>query len=169
RLTVATEVSPGERLHLVKYIGYGWSSGRSRPALIDQVVGALAGAHLTRWDGLLAGQRGYPDEVWGGAHGEVDGDAEIQQAVRFGLFHILQAGARAEYRPIAAKGLTGTGYDGHTFWDTETFVLPVLMYTQPSAAADALRWRHMVLAEARRHAADPRLAGARAPVRAVAG
>ena len=49
---------------------------------------------------------------------------EIQQAVRFGLFHILQAGARAENRPIPAKGLTGTGYDGHTFWDTETFVLP---------------------------------------------
>jgi alpha,alpha-trehalose phosphorylase len=72
-----------------------------------------------------------------------DGDAEIQQAVRFGLFHILQAAARAEFRPIAAKGLTGPGYDGHTFWDTETFVLPVLTYTQPSAAADVLRWRHI--------------------------
>ena len=55
----------------------------------------------------------------------------MQQAVRFGLFHILQAGARAEQRPIPAKGLTGPGYDGHTFWDTETFVLPVLTYTQP--------------------------------------
>ena len=70
---------------------------------------------------------------------------EIQQAVRFGLFHILQAGARAEQRPIPAKGLTGTGYDGHTFWDTETFVLPVLTYTHPTAVADALRWRAMTL------------------------
>ena len=48
-----------------------------------------------------------------------------------------QAGARAEGRAIAAKGLTGTGYDGHAFWDTETFVLPVLTYTAPRAAASA--------------------------------
>ena len=169
RVTVAAEVTPGEQVHIVKYIGYGWSSGRSRPALIDQVVGALAAAHLTGWDGLLAEQRAYLDEFWEGADVEVDGDAEIQQAVRFGLFHILQAGARAEYRPIAAKGLTGTGYDGHTFWDTESFVLPVLMYTHPSAAADALRWRHLVLPEAKRHATELGLAGAAFPWRTIRG
>jgi alpha,alpha-trehalose phosphorylase len=169
RATVASQVSPGERLHLVKYIGYGWSSQRTRPALIDQVVGALAAAHLTGWKGLLAEQRQYLDEFWDGADVIVDGDAEIQQAVRFGLFHILQAGARAEFRPIAAKGLTGTGYDGHTFWDTETFVLPVLTYTQPPAAADVLRWRHLVLPEARQHAADLGLDGAAFPWRTIRG
>jgi alpha,alpha-trehalose phosphorylase len=115
RVTMAAQMAPGEQLHIVKYLGYGWSSVRSRPALIDQVVGALAAAHLTGWDGLLAEQRDYLDEFWEGADVELDGDAEIQQAVRFGLFHILQAAARAEFRPIAAKGLTGTGYDvlGH--------------------------------------------------------
>ncbi len=169
RVTVAAEVAPGEQIQIVKHIGYGWSSGRSRPALIDQVVAALAAAHLTGWDGLVAEQRAYLDEFWEGADVEVDGDAEIQQAVRFGLFHILQAGARAEYRPIAAKGLTGTGYDGHTFWDTETFVLPVLMYTHPSAAADALRWRHLVLPEAKRHATELGLAGAAFPWRTIRG
>jgi alpha,alpha-trehalose phosphorylase len=169
RSTVATELAPGDQLRIVKYVGYGWSSQRSRPALIDQIVGALAGAHLTGWDGLLAEQRAYLDEFWDGADVEVEGDAEIQQAVRFGLFHILQAGARAEYRPIAAKGLTGSGYDGHTFWDTETFVLPVLMYTQPSVAADALRWRHLVLAEAKQHATDLGLAGAAFPWRTIRG
>jgi alpha,alpha-trehalose phosphorylase len=169
RTTVATEVSPGEQLRIVKYLSYGWSSQRSRPALIDQVVGALAAAHLAGWDGLLSEQRSYLDEFWDGADVELDGDAEIQQAVRFGLFHILQAGARAEYRPIAAKGLTGSGYDGHTFWDTETFVLPVLMYTQPSAAADALHWRHMVLAEAKQHATDLGLAGSAFPWRTIRG
>jgi alpha,alpha-trehalose phosphorylase len=169
RTTVATQVAPGEQLHIVKYIGYGWSSGRSRPALVDQVVGALAAAHLTTWDGLLAEQQQYLDEFWEGADVEVDGDAEIQQAVRFGLFHILQAGARAEFRPIAAKGLTGTGYDGHTFWDTESFVLPVLMYTHPSAAADALRWRHSVLDDARQHATDLNLSGAAFPWRTIRG
>jgi alpha,alpha-trehalose phosphorylase len=169
RSTVATELGPGEQLRIVKFLGYGWSSQRSRPALIDQVVGALSGAHLTGWDGLLAEQRAYLDEFWDGADVEVDGDAEVQQAVRFGLFHILQAAARAEYRPIAAKGLTGTGYDGHTFWDTETYVLPVLTYTQPSAAADALRWRHLVLGEAKQHATDLGLAGSAFPWRTIRG
>ena len=51
------------------------------------------------------------------------------------MFHVLQAGARAERARSAAKGLTGAGYDGHTFWDTETFVLPVLTSTPPEAAA----------------------------------
>ena len=55
---------------------------------------------------------------------EIDGDGELQQAVRFALFHALQAGARAERRAIPAKGLTGPGYDGHAFWDTEMFRAP---------------------------------------------
>ncbi len=169
RLIVAAEVPQGEELRLVKYIGYGWSSQRSRPALIDQVSGALAAAELTGWDGLIAEQRAFLDAFWEGADVEVDGDVQIQQAVRFGLFHILQAGARAEQRPIPAKGLTGTGYDGHTFWDTETFVLPVLTYTHPSATADALRWRFMTLDTAREHAAELGLAGAAFAWRTIHG
>jgi alpha,alpha-trehalose phosphorylase len=169
RTLVAAELPAGSQLRLVKYIGYGWSSQRSKPALIDQISGALAAAQLTGWDGLLAEQRKYLDEFWDGADVEVAGDAEIQQAVRFGLFHLLQAAARAEFRPIAAKGLTGTGYDGHTFWDTEMFVLPVLTYTWPPAAASALRWRQMVLPDARQRAADLGLAGATFPWRTIRG
>jgi alpha,alpha-trehalose phosphorylase len=169
RATIAAEVQPGEKVQFVKYIGYGWSSQRSRPALNDQVVGAIAAAELTGWDGLVAEQRQYLDDFWEGADVEVDGDAEIQQAVRFGLFHILQAGARAEYRPIAAKGLTGTGYDGHTFWDTETFVLPVLTYTHPSAAGDVLHWRHDVMDIAKQRATTLGLQGAAFPWRTIRG
>jgi alpha,alpha-trehalose phosphorylase len=169
RFIVAAEVPQGEELRLVKYLGYGWSSQRSRPALVDQVSGALAAARLSGWEGLLKEQREFLDAFWEGADVEVDGDVQIQQAVRFGLFHILQAGARAEQRPIPAKGLTGTGYDGHTFWDTETFVLPVLTYTRPSAAADALRWRVMTLGTARQHAAELGLAGAAFPWRTIHG
>jgi alpha,alpha-trehalose phosphorylase len=169
RLLVAAEVAPGEELCLEKFIGYGWSSQRSRPALIDQVVGAMAAAKLIGWKGMVAEQRQFLDEFWEGADVEVDGDVEIQQAVRFGLFHILQAGARTENRPIPAKGLTGTGYDGHIFWDTETFVLPVLTYTWPAAAADALRWRFMTLDLARAHATELGLNGAAFPWRTIRG
>ncbi len=169
RYTLATRLQPDERLTLVKYVAYGWSSHRSRPALHDQVAAALAGAELTGWDGLRAAQRGYLDEFWRGADVEVDGDPEVQQAVRFALFHILQAGARAERRIIPAKGLTGPGYDGHTFWDTETFVLPALTYSVPDAAADALRWRYSTLPQAMERARQLGLDGATFPWRTIRG
>ncbi len=89
--------------------------------------------------------------------------------MRFALFHVLQAGARGEGRPIPAKGLTGTGYDGHAFWDSETFVLPVLTLTLPRAAADALRWRHLILDQAREHARQLGLRGAAFPWRTIRG
>jgi alpha,alpha-trehalose phosphorylase len=169
RVTVATRLDPGQKLRIVKYLAYGWSSQRSRPALHDQVIAALAAARLSGWEGLLGEQREYLDDFWEGADVEVDGDAEVQQAVRFGLFHVLQAGARGERRPIFSKGLTGPGYDGHTFWDTESFVLPVLTYTQPNAVADALRWRHSTLDNARRRAAQLGLKGAAFPWRTIQG
>jgi alpha,alpha-trehalose phosphorylase len=169
RLTVTADAEPGRRLRVVKLLAYGWSSQRSTAALRDQVVGALAEARHTGWDGLLAEQRGFLDDFWERGDVVLEGDAELQQAVRFALFHTLQAGARAERRPIAAKGLTGPGYDGHTFWDTETFVLPVLTYTAPHAAADALRWRHSTLDRARERARLLGLAGAAFPWRTIDG
>ncbi len=169
RVTVATRLKPGQRLRIVKLIAYGWSSLRSRPAIIDQVAAALSAARLTGWEGLLAEQRAYLDDFWGRADVELEGDPEIQQAVRFALFHVLQAGARVERRPIPAKGLTGPGYDGHTFWDMDIFVLPVLMLTLPRAAADALRWRHMILGKAREHARELGLRGAAFPWRTIRG
>jgi alpha,alpha-trehalose phosphorylase len=169
RLTVATSLAAGERLRVIKFLGYGWSSQRSLPAVRDQVVAALTAARHTGWDGLLDGQRDYLDEFWKSADVELEGDTELQQAVRFALFHTLQAGARAEQRAIAAKGLTGPGYDGHTFWDTERFVLPVLTYTAPHAAADALRWRHATLDLARERARQLGLKGAAFPWRTIRG
>lgn len=169
RMAVTTVLEPGETLRIVKLLSYGWSSVRSRQALRDQVAAALTAARHTGWDGLLAEQRQYLDDFWGRADIEVDGDPEIQQATRFGLFHVLQAGARAEGRAIPAKGLTGTGYDGHAFWDTETFVLPVLTYTLPNTAGDALRWRHSILPTARERATALGLAGSAFPWRTIAG
>ena len=169
RVTVAADLSCGEKLVVVKLLAYGWSSRRSLPALRDEVVAALAEARHTGWEGLLDGQRAYLEDFWAHADVELDGDAELQQAVRFALFHTLQAGARAEQRAIPAKGLTGPGYDGHTFWDTERFVLPVLTYTAPQAAGDALRWRHSTLDLARERARQLGLAGAAFPWRTIRG
>lgn len=169
RLSAAVDVPAGESMVLTKYLSYGWSARRSAPAIRAQVDAALSGALQTGWEGLLAEQRTYLDEFWSSADIELDGDEELQQAVRFALFHVLQAGARGESRAIAAKGLTGPGYDGHSFWDTETFVLPVLTYTMPEAARDALRWRHSTVDTARDRAAALGLRGAAFPWRSING
>ncbi len=169
RTTVICGLRPGQTLRIVKFLAYGWSSLRSRPALRDQVAGALTGARYTGWEGLLGAQRAYLDDFWDSADVEVEGDPHCQQAVRFGLFHVLQASARAERRAIPGKGLTGTGYDGHAFWDTEGYVLPVLTYTAPRAAADALRWRASTLDLARERAAELALEGATFPWRTIRG
>jgi len=169
RTTVIARVEPGTRLCVVKYLAYGWSSQRSLPAVDDQVGAALAAARYTGWDGLVAEQRAYLDEFWDTADIEIDGDTELQQAVRFATFHVLQAGARAERRSIGAKGLTGPGYDGHTFWDTETFALQVLTHLAPDAAADALRWRRSILPLAYERAQQLGLDGAAFPWRTIRG
>jgi len=169
RVIVAADVPGGGTLRVLKFLSYSWSSSRALPSLRAQARGSLAEARHTGWDGLLAEQRAYLDAFWEGADVEVDGDPELQQAARFALFHVLQAGARAERRAIPAKGLTGSGYDGHAFWDTESFVLPVLTYTAPDAAGDALRWRHATLGLARERATQLGLAGAAFPWRTIAG
>jgi len=169
RFEVTADLGPDQPLRIVKLLGYGWSGQRSVPALQDQVGAAGAAARHRGWDGLLADQRAYLDDYWSRSDVELDGDAELQQALRFALFHTLQAGARGEQRAIAAKGLTGPGYDGHTFWDTESFVLPVLTYTAPRAAADALRWRQQTLDMARQRATTLGLRGAAFPWRTIQG
>ena len=168
-VTATVALKPGQRLRMIKFVAYGWSQERSLTAVRDQVWAALSGARQVGWDGLLADQRGYLDDFWNSADVQLDGDTEIQQAVRFGLFHVLQAGARGENRPIPAKGLTGPGYDGHAFWDTETFVLPVLTLTSPDAAASALRWRQSTLPVAIERAAQLGFKGAAFPWRTIAG
>jgi alpha,alpha-trehalose phosphorylase len=169
RIVITDTLEPGQRLRLVKFVAYGWSHERTVPALRDQVAAALAAARSTGWEGLLAEQRRYLDAFWAGADVELEGDAELQQAVRFALFHVLSAAARAEGRAIPAKGLTGTGYDGHAFWDSEVFILPVLTATVPSAAADALRWRHSTLEAALARARDLNQSGAVFPWRTIHG
>src|SRR5215216_1332179 len=169
RVTISTELEPGQRLRMVKFLAYGWSSRRSLPALPDQVDAALAAAKRTGWDGLCGEQREYLDDVWQRADVELEGDPALQQAVRFALFHVIQAGARAERRAIPAKGLTGCGYDGHTFWDMDTYTVPVLTYMVPDAARDVLRWRHSTMDLAGARARELGLEGVTFPWRTIRG
>jgi alpha,alpha-trehalose phosphorylase len=169
RVVAIDVLEPGQRLYIVKLVAYGWSGERTEPALRDQVAAGLLAARTAGFEQLLAEQRDYLDRFWASSDVELGGDLELQQAVRFALFHLLGAGARAEGSAIPAKGLTGVGYDGHSFWDTDLYVLPVLTYTTPHAAADALRWRHATLPAAKARARHLGLAGAAYPWRTIHG
>jgi alpha,alpha-trehalose phosphorylase len=169
RVTFATGLEPGEKLQIVKFLAYGWSSRRSQPAMRDQVDAALAAAQHTGWKGLCRKQRAYLDDFWGRADVALDGDPALQQAIRFALFAVLQSAARAEGRAIPAKGLTGSGYDGHSFWDMESYTLPALTYVAPAAARDALSWRHSTLDLARARSTELALSGAAFPWRTISG
>jgi alpha,alpha-trehalose phosphorylase len=169
RVTISARLDPGERLRLVKLLAYHWSSQESVEWLRDQVDASLENAVAEGFDHLASAQRNYLDLFWALADIELDGDPEIQQALRFALFQVLQASARIENRAIPAKGLTGAGYDGHAFWDTEAFVLPVLTYIRPELVRSALTWRHSTLDLARVRARQLGLAGAAMPWRTIHG
>ena len=171
RVTVAADLAPGQTLRVVKFLAYGWSSQRSLPALRDQVVGgARRGAAHRLGRAASTAQRAYLDDVLGRA--PTSSSTATPSSSRR-----CASGSSTRCRPARGpsggrsrrKGLTGSGYDGHTFWDTETFVLPVLTYTAPSAARDALRWRHATLDLARERAAQLGLAGAAFPWRTIRG
>ncbi|MBA3310314.1 MAG: glycoside hydrolase family 65 protein, partial [Nocardioidaceae bacterium] len=99
----------------------------------------------------------------------VEGDAHVQQAVRWNLFQLFQATARAEGSGVPAKGLSGHGYEGHYFWDIEIFVLPFLCYTEPRIAKNLLRFRYSMLGKARERATELNQAGALFPWRTITG
>ncbi len=118
---------------------------------------------------LLEGQRAFLDRFWASADVEVEGDDAVQQSVRFGLFHLLQGAGRDGRTNIAAKGLTGEGYEGHTFWDSEVYVVPVFTRVWPELARALLSYRIALLPAAVARARELHRAGALYPWRTIAG
>jgi trehalose/maltose hydrolase-like predicted phosphorylase len=167
--TVGADLSAGEGLTIVKVVGYAWSYDAAADSLVAQASAAVHSALDLGWDGLVAGQRGVLDEVWATADVEVDGDPELQQALRFAVFQLTCAAACISGAPVGAKGLTGPGYSGHTFWDVEGFVLPALALLRPDSAARLLRWRSSTLEHARERARTLGLAGAAFAWRTISG
>ena len=169
RVTMSAELEPGRSLRLFKLLAYHWSSQQSVDWLRDQVDASLESGLAEGFEGLAEAQRKTLDRYWQRADVEVEGDPQLQQALRFAMFHIFQAAVRNEGRAVPAKGLTGSGYDGHAFWDTESFVLPVLTFTAPNTVRHALEWRHSTLDSARERARQLGLRGAALPWRTIHG
>lgn len=97
-------------------------------------------------------QSAYMENFWTNCEMEIDGDDEMNSAVAFNMYQLLQSAAKDEYASIAAKGMSGEGYEGHYFWDTETFIMPFFTLTNPSMSKMLLRYRYKTLDKARENA-----------------
>ncbi len=174
---VTLEARQGEPILLEKYMAYQTSRTAPPDEMCERAERTLDRALSVGFDGLLRQQRAYLDQCWNMSDIAVAANPavarrstlEMQQAVRFSLFHIIQASARAENSGIPAKGLTGQAYEGHYFWDTEIYVLPFLMYTEPRIAKNLLRFRYSQLDWARARARQLNQHGAMYPWRTING
>ncbi|HIT74948.1 MAG TPA: glycoside hydrolase family 65 protein [Candidatus Avipropionibacterium avicola] len=163
------DVEAGQRIRLTKVITYHTSKGVPVPELVDRCVRTLDRVKRVGVEQISVRQKEFLDDFWARADVEVVGRPDLQQAIRWNLFQVLQASARAEQSGIPAKGVTGSGYEGHYFWDTEIYVLPFLTYTSPDTARNALRFRYQMLDAARRRAQEMAQRGALFPWRTING
>jgi len=122
------------------------------------------------YDQALSGHMTYWRAQWDMLDVVIEGSPADQQAVRFAIYHLSQIkhGVDSDLN-IAAKGLSGEDYEGHTWWDTETYCLPFYLFNNPKAARDLLVWRHARLPQARRRAVEMDLQGARYPMDTIDG
>lgn len=159
----------GQPIRITKVVTYHTSRGIPTRELVDRCRRTLDRVQQTGVEQQAADQRAWLDDFWARSDVEIPGQPDLQQAVRWNLFQIAQATARAEGNGIPAKGLTGSGYSGHYFWDTEIYVLPFLTYTSPRVARNALRFRYTMLDAARRRARELNQDGALFPWRTISG
>ncbi|GAA3760690.1 glycosyl hydrolase family 65 protein [Microbacterium kribbense] len=164
------QAKAGVPVRVVKLVSYH-TGRRGVPAreLVDRCRRTLDRAMEASMPAHIARQRAWLDAFWARSDVRIGGRDDLQQAVRWCLFQLAQAAARADGEGVAAKGVTGSGYSGHYFWDTEIYVLPFLAYTTPQWALNAMRMRVKMLPAARRRAHQLTEAGALFPWRTING
>ena len=154
---------------VTKIVTYHTSRGVPARELVDRCRRTLDRAQSVGVPALFERQRAWCDDFWDRSDVKIAGHDDLQQATRWCLFQLAQAAARADGLGVPAKGVTGSGYSGHYFWDTEIYVLPFLAYTTPLWARNALRMRYLMLPAARKRAGQLNEAGALFPWRTING
>ncbi|MFC4025248.1 glycoside hydrolase family 65 protein [Oceanobacillus longus] len=106
------------------------------------------------FENLLAEQKAYLDNFWSVGDVKISGDEHLQEGIRFNLYQLLQSVGKDSISNIAAKGLSGEGYEGHYFWDTEIYIFPVFLMINPEIAKNLLLQRYSILDSARERARE---------------
>lgn len=148
------EAEKGKELELIKYIVYVNSREYNENDIIKNKEEKIKQVLEYGYDRLREEQTKYVKEFWNRADVEIEGDDFLQQGLRFNIFHILQSTGKDGLTNIGAKGLTGEGYEGHYFWDTEMYIIPLFTYTMPYIARKLLEYRYNTLDKARERARE---------------
>ena len=141
-----------EEIILDKFIAYSTSLDMNCEKLHGFIKAILSDAEEQGYIEAEREQKEYVEEFWRTADVIIEGDDALQQGIRFNLFHLMQSAGRDGKTGMGAKGLSGEGYEGHYFWDTEMYVLPVFVYTKPDLAKKLLDYRYFTLDKARERA-----------------
>lgn len=163
------QAKAGVPIRISKIVSYHSSRGVPPRELVDRCRRSLDRVGVEGVDALFQAQREWLAAFWERSDVRIAGHDDLQQATRWCLFQLAQAASRADGAGVPAKGLSGSGYSGHYFWDTEIYVLPFLTYTSPQWAKNALRARVLMLPAARKRAAQLNEAGALFPWRTING
>ncbi|TAP43455.1 glycosyl hydrolase family 65 protein [Arthrobacter sp. S39] len=165
-------------------VRYVLAVGADEPFRLEKIVSYAAGRGvqdsgrdaaevaeegLRSVEDIFAESRDHYRDYWATSDIVVGGQSELQQAIRWNLFQLAQATARADVAGIPAKGVSGSGYEGHYFWDQEVYLLPYLTYTNPEGARQVLEFRHEMLPTARIRAKELSVDGALFPWRTING
>ena len=173
KMVYRVDATQGTTMRLQKTVAYHSSRGVPVRELSDRCDRTLDRAARHGLAHYVADQRGWYADFWDAADVEIVGDTAelraVQQATRFNLFSLAQASGRIDGLGVPAKGVTGSGYEGHYFWDTEVYVIPFLTYTQPEVARNALHFRSVMLPAARERAREMAQSGAMFPWRTING
>lgn len=115
-------------------------------------------------------QKQYLNDFWHHTDITIKGKSDLQEGIRFNLFHLLQSAGQDGVSNISAKGLSGEGYEGHYFWDTEIYLLPMFTLTNPELAKKLLMYRYSIIDSARARAKEMgHKQGALFPWRTISG
>ncbi len=141
-----------ETIELEKYISFYDSRTTPEDELATSARDTVMAAREQGYDDLRREQQEYLDHFWNHAQISLRGDLTLQQGLNFSSFHLLQGAGRDGRTSIPAKGLSGEGYEGHYFWDTEMYMFPFFLYSMPDIAKKLLEYRYSILDQARDHA-----------------
>jgi len=137
--------------------------------LLENALSTVKEAYKDGYNHILSEQIDFFDRYWQDIDVKIEGDLSLQQAFRYNALQLFQSTGRDGKTNVSAKGLTGEFYEGHYFWDTETYVIPFFLYSKPEIVRSLLLYRYNILDKARENARRVRLDGALFPWRTING
>lgn len=169
KVIVDLEAEKGTSYTLNKFISYYTSKDFDENKLVALALEEIEKAKNDGFETIEKEQEEFLNSFWKDADVIIEGDKALQQGIRFNEFHLLQSVGRDGKTNIAAKGLTGEGYEGHYFWDSDIYIMPFFLYTKPEIAKALVMYRYNLLDAARSRAKELGHKGALYPWRTIDG